>query len=274
MGGEKLDILQIEELKHPMGNGITNPILGTTSSIQCIVKTNNNIEGNRVLINEIVSYSLALKLGLPIPEAGLCNIDESTNIDRNIYELVDEFSERCYGIGFYSMVEKNVTVISSEKMIKMASNYKWLIPKIMLFDHLIYNNDRNKGNLLIKMNKLDRGLVLIDHSHVFNLGPIWDKYQLKQKIENEDYKDDHIMRNNAYLYSKFKNVMSVDMVVMQETVDYFRNNITEVDIRGTIESIPKCWESNKEELDALVEYIIYRFNNLEYFANIIATYNY
>lgn len=274
MGGEKLDILQMEELNHPIGNGITNPILGINSNIQYVVKTNNNIEGNKVLVNELVCYLLAIKLGLPIPEAGLCNIDINTNINRNVYEVIEDFSEDCYGLGFYSKWVKNATVISSEKMIKLSSNYKWLIPKIMLFDHIIYNNDRNKGNLLIKMNKLNRELILIDHSHTFNLGALWDKYQLRRKIEEEDYKDDFIMRNNAYLYSKFKNVMSIDMVIMQETIDYFRKNITIEDIREVINYIPKYWEINKDDLEALIDYIVYRFEHIDYFANIIASYVY
>src|SRR5690625_4983052 len=110
MGGEKLDILQMEELNHPIGNGITNPILGINSNIQYVVKTNNNIEGNKVLVNELVCYLLAIKLGLPIPEAGLCNIDINTNINRNVYEVIEDFSEDCYGLGFYSKWVKNATV--------------------------------------------------------------------------------------------------------------------------------------------------------------------
>ena len=124
------------------------------------------------------------------------------------------------------------------------------------------------------MNKLNRELILIDHSHTFNLGALWDEYQLRRKIEEEDYKDDFIMRNNAYLYSKFKNVMSIDMVIMQETIDYFRKNITIEDIREVINYIPKYWEINKDDLEALIDYIVYRFEHIDYFANIIASYVY
>ena len=82
------------------------------------------------------------------------------------------------------------------------------------------------------------------------------------------------MRNNAYLYSKFKNVMSIDMVIMQETIDYFRKNITIEDIREVINYIPKYWEINKDDLEALIDYIVYRFEHIDYFANIIASYVY
>ena len=269
-----MDILQIEELKHPIGNGVTNPILGIKGNMQYVVKTNNNIQGNKVLVNELICYLLAKKLELPIPNAGLCSINETTIIDANVYDIVEGFSDECYGVGFYSEWENKTTVISSSKMLLKSSNYEWLIPKLMLFDHIIYNNDRNKGNLLIKMNKLNRELILIDHSHTFNLGAIWDGCQLKYKINDEDYKDDFIMINNSYLYSKFKSVMSIDMIVMQEAVNYFKSKLTVDDIRDTVNYIPAEWENNREELEALIEYIIYRFEHIDYFANLIVTYVY
>lgn len=266
--------IQINELKAPIGNGATNPILGLSNGKQYVIKTINNSEGNKVLVNEIIFYFLAKQLDLPIPKSGLCIINDKTQIDKNVYDLIDDFSDDCYGIGFYSEYIENSTILGSAKMIETTSNYETLIPRLMLFDHIIYNKDRNKGNLLFKMQKSDRKLIIIDHSHVFNLETLWDSIQLNKKIEEEDYKDEYIMQNNKYIYSKFKEVMNLDMSIMAKEVDYFKNNIDEKIIRLAVESVPKEWESDSKELEGLAKYIIYRFNHIEYYSNLIASYIY
>lgn len=268
------NIVQIDELKAPIGNGITNPILGLSNGKQYVIKTINNPEGNKVLVNEIVCYFLAKQLELPMPKSGLCIINDKTKINKNIYDLVEDFSEKCYGIGFCSEYVEKATVLGSDRMIKLANNYKILIPRLMLFDHIIYNMDRNKGNLLFKMGKSDRKLIVIDHSHVFNLAAIWDSIQLNARIKEEDYKDEYIMENNKYIYSRFKKVMDLDMSIMTKEVDYFKNKIDEKIIRMAIESVPKEWEPNLKELEVLEKYIIYRFKNIEYYSNLIASYVY
>lgn len=268
-----LDVQYINELKYPIGNGSTNPIVGSVSNNHFVIKTNNNIQGNKVLINEYVCYLLALELELPVPNSGACTIGDDTYIGSDV-ESMEDFSDECYGLGFCSEYIENATVIGSEKMIKLTSNYKWLIPKLMLFDHLIYNKDRNKGNLLIKMGKHNRELILIDHSHTFNLETMWDSIQLRMKMESEDYRDEYIMEQNAYIYSKLKKSMDIDMVVMHETIDYFKSKLNPEIIKNIIDKIPIEWEDNKEELETLKEYIIYRFNNLNYFADIILYYKY
>lgn len=268
-----LDSQHIKELKYPIGNGATNPIIGMISTGHCVVKTNNNIEGNKTLVNEYICYLLALQLELPVINSGLCYIDNDTIICQNVKDMED-FSEKCFGLGFYSEYMDGATVIGSEKMIKLTENYKWLIPKLMLFDHLIYNKDRNKGNLLIKLGKNNRKLLVIDHSHTFNLETLWDRIQLKSKIQEKDYLDEYIMEKNAYIYSRLKKSMELDLIIMQDTLDYFKSKLNEKIISDIINKVPEEWESNKEELLALKEYIIYRFSKLNHFADIILNYKY
>lgn len=268
-----LNVQHIKELKYPIGNGATNPIMGTYSNGYCVVKTNNNIQGNRTLINEYVCHLLAKELDLPVISSGLCYIDDDTHIEQNVRDM-EEFSEDCYGLGFYSHYIEGVTVVGSEKMIKLTENYEWLIPKLMLFDHFIYNKDRNKGNLLIKMGKNNRKILIIDHSHTFNLETLWDRVQLNVKIQDNDYLDEYIMEKNAYIYSKLKNSMEINMLVMRETLDYFESKLSEEIIEKVVNQVPKEWECNKEELDALKEYLIYRLGKLNHFADIILNYKY
>ncbi|RXI55296.1 hypothetical protein DP122_05185 [Clostridium tetani] len=266
-------MLHIDELKYPIGNGATNPIMGVAENKYYVVKTFNNIEGNKVLINELVSHYIAKKLELPIPKAQVCLVDKNTIIDKNVSDMED-FTEECYGIGFCSEYIEKSTVISSPKMIKLTNNYKWLIPKLMLFDHIVYNKDRNKGNLLLTTDKKEKKLMLIDHSHVFNLETIWDSITLKQKIEEKDYDDIHIMENNAYLYSMFKNACKTDLLTINENINYFKKMLTIDFFKKVIEYIPEVWENNIIELESLSEYLIYRFNNIDKYGDLILTYKY
>ena len=94
-------IIHIDKLLYPMGNGATNPIRGIVNNKEYVIKTFNNVEGNKVLINELIGYRLAKQLDLPVPNALLGVIDENTYIDENVRDLED-FNEDCYGIAFCS----------------------------------------------------------------------------------------------------------------------------------------------------------------------------
>ncbi|MDU2282265.1 HipA family kinase [Clostridium paraputrificum] len=268
-----MDIIHIDELLFPIGNGITIPIHGTSNGLHYIVKTFNNVEGNKTLINELVCYLIAKKLSLPIPDAKLGIIDKNTKIDENVSELED-FSEDCFGLAFCSTYLNPVTTISSSKMLKLSSNYKWLLPKLMLFDHLVYNKDRNKGNLLISLSKNNNQLFIIDHSHTFNLEAIWNSIGLEQKMQEFDIYDDRIMLGNWYHYSKFKTVSNIDILTMKDTVNYFRENLSKDFFESLVDNIPEVWENDKEEIRALIKYLLYRFEHLDVFADIIANTNY
>ena len=263
----------INELKYPLGNGSTHPIVGSINGIDYVIKTFNNEQGNKVLINELISYNIVKQLELPIPECELAYIDGTTKIHPNVSNE-EWFSDRCNGLAFCSKYRLDVTVISSSRMIKLADNKEFIIPKILLLDHLLYNKDRNKGNILITNKKGYKELIIIDHTHVFNLESIWNSFGLKQKIEDEDYKDHWIMESNSFLYSRFLEAVPVSMIDMKEAVEYFKERLSEEFFLSLKTKIPKVWEQDEEEVDALIEYIIYRFNQLDYYPNIILSYKY
>lgn len=263
----------VDNLIFPIGNGATGPLLGTINGTDYVVKTFNNIQGNKTLINELVCYRIALQLKFPIPTAKLAIIDPKTIINNEVKEFED-FTKDCWGICFCSKYMKPVTIVNSYKMIQSTSNYKWLLPKLMLFDHLIYNKDRNMGNLLISLKKGNQSLYIIDHSHTFNLEAIWYKQGLYQKINDKDYLDQYIMQNNSYHYSKFKQAMNIDMIAMKDSIDYFKNNLSLDFFQHIVDNIPEMWENNKSELKALSDYLIYRMEHLSDYANIILSTTY
>lgn len=268
-----METIHIDRLLFPIGNGATSPIQGIANEKDYVIKTFNNVQGNKVLVNELICYLIAEKLLLPIPKAILGQIDKNTVIDKYVHDSED-FDENCYGVAFCSELLTPVTIVKSDKMLKLAPNFQWLLPKLMLFDHLIYNKDRNMGNLLISLSKKDKQLYIIDHSHTFNMESIWNSTGLYQKIDSKDYLDDYIMKNNSYHYSKFKEALKIDLITMQDTVKYFQDNLPLDFFKGIIDKVPEVWENDKDELRALSEYLIYRMEHITDFAEMILSYKY
>lgn len=270
-----MNVLRISDLERHIGNGCTRPLISTAENgKKVVVKLNNNMQGNLALVNEYIGYMLSEKLQLPVADSGVCVVDEKTTIHPEINKEEDLFSDENYGLGFYSTYIEKSTVISSSGMIKKAHNYEWLIPRLLLFDHLIYNVDRNKGNLLLITNKENKRIILIDNSHAFKLGTIWDSYQFKRGIDEDDYRDTTIMECNEYLYKMLMKSMKLTVFHFHESVKYFRENLTEADIENIVESVPSQWGVDEQELASLKEYLIYRLKNLDAYVEVILNYIY
>lgn len=129
-----------------MNIGIIEPkyaILDNGSQI--VVKLSHGPEGNLVLFNEYVCYRLAILIDIPMPHCGICVMDENTEVfDCNIV------SSKNYGYAFYSLLCQKRQLLSS--IINLMKNKEVLI-KVLLFDHIIFNRDRNERNLLVRFYK-------------------------------------------------------------------------------------------------------------------------
>ena len=75
-------------------------------------------------------------------------------------------------------LEKTSPVFGYEILTKIKNKTDAI--KILIFDVLIGNNDRNIGNLLI--NFKNNSIVAIDHSHVFVYEALWDSINLPSVI--------------------------------------------------------------------------------------------
>lgn len=238
-----------------IGNGITEPKLAMTDdNTPVIVKTFNGPEGPLVLFNEYICYRLAILLDIPMPASGICLIDHNTTIYNNC------MSSEQFGYGFYSTyLNKSVTLVDT--IIPMLKNKEDFF-KILLFDHMIFNTDRNSGNLLVQYYKNNISLQVIDHSHVFINQAIWDAGCLKRGIADKDYFSTQILDANNYLYSMFFHNMYVTEKCFEELNAEFRNKITEKVIRNILLDVPEEWMPISRDIDALIEYILYRVEHL------------
>ena len=255
----------IKTVQHNIPNGITEPKLAITDdNTQVIVKTFHGPEGSLVLFNEYFCYRLAILLDIPMPKSGICLIDENTTI------FNDCVTTNQYGYGFYSTYLHKTTPLV-ESIISMINN-KNVFYHILLFDHVIFNTDRNLGNLLVQYYKNNISLWVIDHSHVFINEAIWDARCLERAITEKDYFSTRILESNKNLYEMFFHNMSICEEHFSDLKSFYQSEITETILRSLISDIPYEWIPPNEDIEALINYLLYRVNHLEDICTTILNY--
>lgn len=246
--------------------GITEPKYAVLDDgTQAVVKLSHGPEGNLVLFNEYVCYRLAILLDIPMPQCGICVMDEKTEVfDPDIA------SSDNYGYAFYSTYMPKTTKLLAS-VIRLMKNKECFI-KILLFDHIIFNKDRNEGNLLVGFYKDNILLNAIDHSHVFINGAIWDSGCLKTAMKENDLLSIEVLKNNERLYGMFFRNLSITKAALEQESVNFKNRITYDVIKKFVEECPQEWRPMKENEDVLVEYIMYRINHFDVIISTILNY--
>lgn len=249
-----------------MNIGITNPKFASLDDgTQVIVKLSNGPEGNLVLFNEYLCYRIALLLDIPMPVSGVCIMDENTEIPNS--ELA---SVKNYGPAFYSTFMPKTTKLLPTVVNQMKNKEDFI--KILLFDHIIFNSDRNEGNLLVRFYRDDVSLKVIDHSHVFINQALWNAACLKRAIAENDLLDTRVLVYNERLYSMFYHNLSITKENLQVQSSYFQTKLDYDIISELVEQCPNEWKPPQQDIDALIEYIMYRVNNLEVIVSTIINY--
>lgn len=255
-------IKYIKEIRYTLTTGVTKPVRAVLDDDQeVIAKLFNNSEGNRTLVNEMVSHKIASLLKLPIVESGICYLDSSTTIN-NCNATYEN-----YGPCFYSKYLPKSTTLKLGIM-RLLENIDDFY-KLLLFDHIIYNKDRNIFNLLVTYTKSDIRFKLIDHSHVLKNEAIWDVNCFRQGISDFDVKDTHILSSNDDLYSLFYRSMNFNKEKLYSLTPFFKENITHIQLNNFLKELPEEWEVSSDEKDALCKYILYRTSNVELLCDII-----
>jgi hypothetical protein len=238
-------------------NGCTKPYyLICDDGNHYAVKFKENPETCRVLINEYVCAEIALILDLPLAEPSIVNIDDyfisdhGNEISQHVEKQVTS------GTHFGSKKVKKAFQIFNSQMIEDAGNIN-CVPDIILFDHLICNKDRdsNGGNLLYDSNS--KQLVLIDHTHAFDLGSIWTSNELKRRINQPFFP----LNTGGFVYKKL-----VPFVNGNNPFGNILNKLTRLNVDTLwhiIDSIPQEWQITPEEKSVLLEYLIDRLNRIE-----------
>lgn len=261
-----METKHISQIHYNMNIGVTEPkyaILDDGS--QSIVKLLNGPEGNLVLFNEFICYRMALLVGMPMPRCGIGLMDENTELHN-----LDIASGKNYGYAFYSTYMPKTTKLLPSIINLMINKNVFL--KILLFDHIVFNRDRNEGNLLVQFYKNDISLKVIDHTHVFVNGAIWDAICLKRAMEDNDLFSTEILEWNERLYSMFYRNVPVVKEELSKEGQIFKDKINQDALVKIMEDCPKEWRPMKENENMLIQYLLYRINHIDIIISTILNY--
>ena len=227
---------------------------GATVPLKCrlddgelvVVKYPKNRCGTQVLINEIVGAALQDKMGIRIPDHGLCYLSKDViesfiENDENSEIGESDIGSQNAGVCVYSKLIRGTT-LSSELLRK--TNKRMGIENVLVYDCFTNNTDRHEGNAIISEYF---EVYAIDNSHI---------------IDGKHFEDDKYVQLNL--------TISLDSVLDSEFyTDYFEivpfskirlnraiNNLKGIDLntllRETFDVIPQEWLDN-----VLLDYLQY-----------------
>lgn len=248
-----MDNFIIVDIERKIQLGITNPyIVKCNDQKKYVAKFPGNPEGTRVLINEYVCAELAKLLGLPIPNFKLVN---EQNINR-FKDLLPDI-ELINGTIFCSeFIDRSTTVPGYYILTKISNKYDTI--KILIFDVIIGNNDRNQGNLLINLR--NKSLIMIDHSHVFVHEAIWNDRNLSDLIG----KKIDLSKMNKFHFNNLS--LCLNDPNYKTTISEYINKIKNIEdekIENIINSIPNDWYITEKEKDSLKLFLLNRLHRID-----------
>ena len=229
-----LDVVQIQEI---IEQGVTLPVRCLlTGDVKAIVKYPRNRCGTNVLINEWVGNSIADLIGLTIPRYGICNISETVIRETNENEEIDASNS---GIAFFSEILINSAPIT-HRALREAGNKE--TEKLLLFDHLIKNEDRHKGNFLQKVAS-EKIIYFIDCSHFLTVeGDLNVSLDIKRESSEESILDTRLLTpSDDNWYDIFCLDMGYREDVLREEAERIKNILSGGMLEMIRQSIPNEW---------------------------------
>lgn len=251
--------MKISNILRPIGIGVTNPyIVELDNKKKYVAKFPGNPEGDRALINEYVCAELAKLFELPIPNYELVTINDIEKFQQKLPNI-----EMVNGTIFCSERMEKAEPIPDYYILTKVKNKEDVL-KTLIFDIIIGNDDRNPGNFLV--NFKNQSFVIIDHSHVFNKGVLWDAKSLEELI------DAKIDINNMQKKSFEISILMLNNIDYENTLEKYREKIKslrEKDIENIINKIPQDWKISAEEKRKLIDYLMNRINRIDEICNLI-----
>jgi hypothetical protein len=233
-----------------VGAGVTLPHLFRANNKKFyIVKLQNNPLGPKVLVNELLAIKFGKLMDLCFPPGGIIQITEDT-LQQNPRLMA---SGAQAGLHFASQLIHHTKYMEKQHLAKALN--KTQLAGVILFDHLFHNADRtsNYKNLLIKQQEIGYKIVAIDNSHLFIYGKWTEKLleRLGTKIKiYYHYSYGWLLR----YYLSYKDFFPYLEIV---------SKISNEQIEQLVQEIPLEWLPDKQEKQALINYIKLRRDRLE-----------
>lgn len=262
-------MLQVIEIIDLLDQGVTEPIKCKLSDdSMAIVKYPNNARGTAVIVNEFIGFSLARKIGITVPDYGICEL--SIDSIRSINDL-EEIDERNAGLCFYSVELNNTVPTIIRGHIKNRET-----EKIILLDHILNNFDRHDGNIL--MSVASGLLYIIDFSHIFSKGPYpnYDSDFFIRGRDDDSYLYNTILKENKVVYDNLSLWCGYDDEQMRHEANNIQILLNRQFIKEVLGSIPKSWIDaigGKSVMRSIEDFISFRVAHINEICSYIITEN-
>ena len=261
--------LKVLEVKDIIDQGVTFPVRCRLSGdINAIIKYPKNPVGSSVLINEWVGNSIADVIGLTIPGYGCCYLSEEVIEATNYNEEIDNNNA---GLCFFSILISNTVPANRHSLLK-ATNKE--TERLILFDHLINNEDRHIGNLLYEVSR-DRKVYFIDCSHI--MVPLNHRLDvpldLQWNLSDEAILNPHLLTNdNDNLYDLLCETMGYKEEILYLERDRIRKALDFSVLDDIRKTIPVEWENitSGRKTDDLFSIIKERLMRIDEITDMIA----
>lgn len=261
-------VLKLIKILKPFTAGITIPHLVSLSNNQhYVIKFPGNPETSVALFNEYVSIQLANKLNLPTLSYEIveCNFNDVSGIDN-----LDTSIRKENGKSFATSLNNQANIVQNHKFLLLANNSNDFL-KIFIFDILIGNYDRNKGNLLYD-NKLKK-IIMIDHTHVFFTGTLIRSIDLnRNKDLSFELHEDYIHPHSLNLYFSLKNgkyFKTKDQIDEIENFVFLVKSLLKDDLISIINNAHEIWPIEIGIKDSLAEFLYTRLNRIDEVINLL-----
>ncbi len=242
----------IVDIERKIPLGITNPyIIKCSDGKKYVAKFPGNPEGTKVLVNEYVCVELAKLLGLPIPNYKLIQIDNIQKY-KNVLTDIDLVNGTVFCSEF---IDKATNVPGYQVLTKISNKFDTI--KILIFDVIVGNNDRNPGNLLINLK--NNSLIMIDHSHVFVYEALWNEHNLKELVGSKI----DISKMNKFNFENLSLCLN-DNNYITEILEYINHIkcLKDSKIDEILDNIPNDWNILDIEKKILKEFLLDRLHRI------------
>lgn len=213
-----------------------------SDGMRYIVKFKNNPQGTKQLVNDYIASRLAQYLSLPVPEC------TQIAIDQPFIDKIPEWENYQFspGVQFASLYIKKAKKIREHFPPVTSVVNADVLPGIIVFDHWLSNDDRNRNNLLLERQEPDLyRVVMIDHGNCFPGGINWTLDSLEGQPNPIKLRPVHkwilsMMEDSNKLFEFIYAVHRLPVNLLYET----------------IQSLPDDWNISTYEKEALLIHLL------------------
>ena len=257
----------IQEIFDIVEQGVTMPVRAILSDgRKVIAKYPNNIIGNQILVNEFIGSSIAKAIDVNVPEYGVCIMSDDV-IEQASLEY-DGLSADNSGTCFYTeYISQSIPITNGIIMSMSIEDFD--VAKLILFDHIICNQDRHKGNMILDTEK--NRLYSIDHGTLFTKGPKYDLDSLAEYKNIDSLNDIGILKSNYDIYSILWTKFSCRDNDIYEACEKIKKELSMERLWQVKDSIPLTWFDlvGIDIINQIFEVIQFRINRLEAICKLI-----